>query len=86
MAPGALVEEAARGAVERSLAGALEVAHSVGGPAGDRLTTATRAVYTDGVDDSLLILAGVAGVGMLIALVLAPGRRHVSVQADGVTR
>lgn len=68
--------DGAREVVENSLAGATEVASKLG-PAGEPLLSGAQQAYTDGVSQSLIILAICSAVGAAIALFVAPSRNYV---------
>lgn len=61
-------------AILGSLGGALEVARSVGGSAGELLSHAARAAFVSGMDLGLVAGAGVALAGALLATLTLPGR------------
>ena len=79
----AQMPEAARGAVESSMAAALEIADRLG-PIGQPVVEVARRSYTDGVGYSLFLLAMVALGGALLATAIAPGRGYRP-RGDAVT-
>ncbi|HEU0028234.1 MAG TPA: MFS transporter [Ktedonobacterales bacterium] len=63
---------AAAKAVQQGLFGGLAVAHQLGSVA---LLGSVRAAFVYGMDVSLVVAAGIAGIGMLLTLVFLPSRR-----------
>jgi EmrB/QacA subfamily drug resistance transporter len=61
-------------AAHDSLAGALGVAAHVGGPAGERLTAVAQQAFVNGMHSAVLVAAGIALAGALVALVFLPSR------------
>ena len=61
-------------AAHDSLAGALGVAGRIGGAAGDRLATTAQEAFVSGMHSAVLVAAGIALVGALVALVFLPSR------------
>ena len=57
-----------------SLAGALAVAARAGGAAGERLTETAQQAFVSGMHAAVLVAAGIAIVGALVALVFLPSR------------
>jgi EmrB/QacA subfamily drug resistance transporter len=57
-----------------SLAGALAAAARVGGPAGERLAATAQHAFVDGMHAAVLVAAGIALVGALVALAFLPSR------------
>jgi len=68
-----LPSEAAAGASD-SIGGALAVAKSIGGDTGEAIMTAARSAFVDGMHRGVLVGAGVALIGAVIALVFLPAR------------
>jgi DHA2 family multidrug resistance protein-like MFS transporter len=64
----------ASAAARASVGGALEVARSIGGADGAALAQAAKVAYVDGMSVGVLVGAGVALLGALIALVFLPSR------------
>jgi EmrB/QacA subfamily drug resistance transporter len=64
-----------------SLGGALAAVKQIGGPAGQLLSGLARAGFVSGMDLGLLVGAGVALAGALLALVLLPARAEGGEQA-----
>ncbi len=73
----ALPEESAR-IVRESLGGALQVASSLPASEAERLTSGARAAFLQAFDGALLVSAGLAFVGMVVALAFLPGRAPVA--------
>jgi EmrB/QacA subfamily drug resistance transporter len=73
---GSAVPEAAKA----SVGGALEVARSLGGDQGAALAHAARHAYVNGMGVGVLVAAGVALVGSLVALVFLPSRARLEVE------
>jgi EmrB/QacA subfamily drug resistance transporter len=63
--------EAAASAVRQSLFGGLAVAVQLHSPA---LLSMVRTAFVDGMDTSLMVAAGIAGVGVVLTLVFLPAR------------
>ena len=61
-------------AAHDSLAGALAVAARVGGSAGERLTETAQQAFVSGMHAAVLVAAGIALVGALVAVVFLPSR------------
>jgi EmrB/QacA subfamily drug resistance transporter len=61
-------------AAHDSLTGALATAAHLGGAAGDRLVTTAQEAFVNGMHTAVLVAAGIALVGAIIALVLLPSR------------
>jgi hypothetical protein len=59
---------------QESLAGALATASRIGGAAGDRLATTAQEAFVNGMHTAVLVAAGIALVGAVIALVFLPSR------------
>jgi EmrB/QacA subfamily drug resistance transporter len=57
-----------------SLAGALAVAHQVGGASGSRLAATAQDAFLSGMHAAAIVAAGVAFAGALVALVYLPAR------------
>ena len=77
------------GPVRDSLGAALVVAARVGGPLGGHLIGAARQAFTDAMDLTLVIAAGVALLGAALALLLLPARptpERASSPVDGDER
>jgi EmrB/QacA subfamily drug resistance transporter len=64
----------ALGPAKSSIGGALEVAQRAGGPQGQALAAFAKNAFVDGMSEALLVGAGVALVGALVALLLLPAR------------
>jgi EmrB/QacA subfamily drug resistance transporter len=64
----------ATAAARASVGGALEVARGIGGVQGAALARSAKAAYVDGMSVGVLVAAGVALLGALIALVFLPSR------------
>jgi MFS family permease len=64
----------AAAAANSSIGGALEVARRAGGPQGQQLAEFAKRAFVDGMQQALLVGAGVALLGALIALLLLPAR------------
>jgi EmrB/QacA subfamily drug resistance transporter len=71
---GAGVPAAAARAIEDSLGGALAVAGRVGGAPGAALADAARDAFVGGMQTTLVVAAGVALLGALVALAFLPAR------------
>jgi EmrB/QacA subfamily drug resistance transporter len=69
-----------------SVGGATEVALQAGGSSGKSLLQAANAAFTTGMGDALLIAAGVAAAGAVVALVFLPARAAdpVVIEAESV--
>ena len=65
---------AAADAARDSLAGALVVGGRIGGQAGARLTETAQSAFVGGMHTAVLVAAGIALAGALIALVALPAR------------
>jgi len=74
----------AAAAANSSIGGALEVARRAGGPQGQQLADFAKRAFVDGMQQSLLVGAGVALLGALIALVLLPARETDAESAEPV--
>jgi len=61
-------------AAHDSLAGALATAARIGGTTGDRLATTAQEAFVNGMHAAVLVAAGIALVGALVALVFLPSR------------
>lgn len=61
-------------AITDSIGGAMEVANRVGGDLGAALTEASRSAFVEGMHHSVLISAGIALLGALVALLFLPAR------------
>jgi len=61
-------------AAHDSLAGALATAARIGGTTGDRLATTAQEAFVNGMHAAVLVAAGVALIGALVALVFLPSR------------
>ena len=61
-------------AANDSLAGALAVAGRIGGATGDRLAATAQEAFVNGMHAAVIVAAGVAIVGALVALVFLPSR------------
>jgi hypothetical protein len=61
-------------AVKDSLGAALQVANGVGGQPGAALAAAARSAFVDGMGTTLLVAAGVALLGAVVAMVFLPAR------------
>jgi EmrB/QacA subfamily drug resistance transporter len=61
-------------AAHDSLSGALAVAGRVGGTAGERLTETAQQAFVNGMHAAVLVAAGIALLGALVALVFLPSR------------
>jgi hypothetical protein len=57
-----------------SLAGALAAAGQIGGSAGERLASTAQQAFVNGMHSAVLVAAGIALVGALVALVFLPSR------------
>ena len=68
--------EPARAAAEGSVGGASAVAERIGGDAGAMLSHAAESAYTSAMGTTLLVAAGVALAGALVALLVLPGRER----------
>jgi hypothetical protein len=62
------------GPVRDSLGGALQVAQGIGGTTGRALAAAARLGFTDAMHSTVLVAAGVAVLGALVALLWLPAR------------
>ncbi len=60
--------------IENSLGFALQFAQRLGGPAGEALANAARAGFVDGMQPALLVSAGAAVIGAVMALAWLPAR------------
>ena len=60
--------------IENSLGFALQVAQRLGGPAGEALANAARTGFVDGMQPALLVSAGAAVIGAVMALAWLPAR------------
>ena len=69
---------AAAHAANESLAGALAVAHRIGGSGGGRVTEAAQQAFVDGMQTAVLVGAAIAALGALFALVALPARALVA--------
>jgi EmrB/QacA subfamily drug resistance transporter len=65
---------AAGAAAHDSLSGALGVAAQMGGPVGARLTATAQDAFVSGMHAAVLVAAGIALAGALVALVFLPSR------------
>jgi EmrB/QacA subfamily drug resistance transporter len=61
-------------AAQDSLSGALAVAAHIGGPAGQRLTAAAQDAFVSGMHTAVVVAAGIALAGAIVALVFLPSR------------
>jgi len=61
-------------AAQESLAGALATASRIGGASGERLATTAQEAFVNGMHAAVLVAAGIAIVGALVALVFLPSR------------
>jgi EmrB/QacA subfamily drug resistance transporter len=61
-------------AAHDSLSGALATAARIGGATGDRLVTTAQEAFLNGMHAAVLVAAGIALVGALVALVFLPSR------------
>jgi hypothetical protein len=75
---GSSVSDAARA----SVGGALAVAQNLGGAQGAALAKAAKAAYVDGMSVGVLVGAGVALVGGIIALAFLPSRAKAEADAE----
>ena len=57
-----------------SLSGALATAARIGGATGDRLAATAQEAFLNGMHAAVLVAAGIALVGALVALVFLPSR------------
>jgi EmrB/QacA subfamily drug resistance transporter len=62
------------GAAQDSLSGALATASHIGGAAGERLAATAQEAFVNGMHAAVLVAAGIALVGALVALVFLPSR------------
>ncbi|MGZ4785759.1 MAG: hypothetical protein ACXV5S_08805, partial [Acidimicrobiales bacterium] len=65
---------AAEATVTDSIGGAMGVAHSVGGQAGDALAAAAKTAFVSGMHRGVLVGAVIALAGALVALLFLPAR------------
>jgi EmrB/QacA subfamily drug resistance transporter len=72
----------AAAAANSSIGGALEVARRAGGPQGQQLADFAKRAFVDGMQQALLVGAGVALLGALIALLLLPAREPAAESDD----
>ena len=81
--------DAARNTAEGSLAGALGVANQVGGTQGAAIVDAAKSAWTDGLQLSMLIGAGIVLLAAFIAARYLPGKgagvADESIDLDGFT-
>ena len=63
-------------AAEGSIGGAGAVAERIGGSAGAALDQVAEGAYTSAMSTTLLVAAGVALAGALVALLVLPGRER----------
>ncbi|MCU1375211.1 MAG: drug resistance transporter [Actinomycetia bacterium] len=83
---GTAMPASAAHAVKDSLGGALQVAGRIGGQPGAALTDAARHAFVDGMGVTLLIAAGVALLGAVIALAFLPARaEELELDAESMT-
>jgi EmrB/QacA subfamily drug resistance transporter len=68
--------EPARAAAEGSIGGASAVAERIGGNAGATLNSVAETAYASAMGTTLMVAAGVALVGALVAIVVLPGRER----------
>jgi EmrB/QacA subfamily drug resistance transporter len=67
-------------AARASVGGALSVARGIGGEQGAALASAAKSAYVDGMSVGVLVAAGVALLGALIALLFLPSRATVEAE------
>jgi EmrB/QacA subfamily drug resistance transporter len=72
--------EPAAAAAHDSLGGASAVAERIGGAAGKALDQAAETAFTGAMSTTLMVAAGVALAGSLVALVVLPGRERERVE------
>ena len=65
-------------AAHDSLAGALAVAGRIGGATGDRLAVTAQEAFVSGMHTAVVVAAGIALIGSLVALVFLPSREALA--------
>jgi predicted MFS family arabinose efflux permease len=73
---------AARDAARSSIGGALEVAHRVGGQAGQQLVDAARAGFASGIQFATLVGAAVVALAVVVVVLFLPNRPFGGVDVD----
>ncbi len=68
------ISEQVREAIESSIAGAIEVAESVGGADGDRIREGASAAFVSGQDLAMWVAVGASVLGAAVALIWLPAR------------
>ena len=76
--------EPARAAAEGSVGGASAVAERIGGDAGATLSRIAESAYTSAMGTTMLVAAGVAMAGALVALLVLPGRERERVEKRAI--
>ena len=74
----------AQAAAEGSVGGASAVAERIGGDAGATLSRIAESAYTSAMGTTMLVAAGVAMAGALVALLVLPGRERERVEKRAI--